>query len=54
MREQAKSRYKPCKTCGGSEVIRYAFNEGTGERVIVECRHCERRRADYTRQRRAK
>lgn len=37
---------KPCRECGGRDVIRYSFADGDGTRVIVECRHCECRRFD--------
>jgi len=38
-----------CRTCGGREVEKVVLREGERDRVIVQCRFCERRRNEYTR-----
>ena len=38
-----------CRCCGGRSVERIILREGDRERVIVQCRSCEQRRGEYTR-----
>ena len=38
-----------CRCCGGRAVERVILREGDRERVIVQCRSCEQRRGEYTR-----